>query len=245
MTEVMSMQKVKVTEVKTQFSRFRTVTPVWIHIWWWTYAQSFMWLRRGALLFFKVIHQILKSHGQKNCWRSFAGHVLYQTPALQASLSCGSMPARPQFLTSVFTHSDHVFLGFPCFPVCNRFDTGHGPLKTFNNEICRVSITTWFELPFSTGSLTGPLSPTAFVAWNSILTILLKQQSVVVVEVCVHQVSADWSMVSQRHHTIEQYIHCRGPGKCGQILPIMHSWACASANPNGCFPLKYRLNMLQ
>ena len=25
--------KVKVTEVKTQFSRFRTVTPVWIHIW--------------------------------------------------------------------------------------------------------------------------------------------------------------------------------------------------------------------
>ena len=27
--------KVKVTEVKTQFSRFRTVTPVWIHLWWW------------------------------------------------------------------------------------------------------------------------------------------------------------------------------------------------------------------
>ena len=27
--------KVKVTEVTTQLSRFRTVTPVWIHIWWW------------------------------------------------------------------------------------------------------------------------------------------------------------------------------------------------------------------
>ena len=26
--------KVKVTEVITQLSRFRTVTPVWIHIWW-------------------------------------------------------------------------------------------------------------------------------------------------------------------------------------------------------------------
>ena len=26
--------KVKVTEVITQFSRFRTVTPIWIHIWW-------------------------------------------------------------------------------------------------------------------------------------------------------------------------------------------------------------------
>ena len=27
--------KAKVTEVTTQLSRFRTVTPVWIHIWWW------------------------------------------------------------------------------------------------------------------------------------------------------------------------------------------------------------------
>ena len=32
--------KVKVTEVKTQFSRFRTVTPVWIHIWPWNDAQT-------------------------------------------------------------------------------------------------------------------------------------------------------------------------------------------------------------
>ena len=55
--------KVKVTEVNTQLSRFRTVTPVWIHIWWWNYAQSLM---LGALLFFKVIRQILRSHGSKN-----------------------------------------------------------------------------------------------------------------------------------------------------------------------------------
>ena len=27
--------KVKVTEVKTQISRFRTITPVWFHIWCW------------------------------------------------------------------------------------------------------------------------------------------------------------------------------------------------------------------
>ena len=111
---------VKVTEVKTQLSRFRTVTPVWIHIWWWNDAQSLMllrevpyclsrssakfqghteqkiadfdpnlvfrtvtpiwfhwWLwndaqsfkqyRRGALLFFKVIRQISRSHRTKNC----------------------------------------------------------------------------------------------------------------------------------------------------------------------------------
>ena len=30
-----SRSKVEVTEVTTQFNRFRTVTPVWIHIWWW------------------------------------------------------------------------------------------------------------------------------------------------------------------------------------------------------------------
>ena len=34
--------KVKVTEVTTQLNRFRTVTPVWIHIWWWNDAYSLM-----------------------------------------------------------------------------------------------------------------------------------------------------------------------------------------------------------
>ena len=55
--------KVKVVEVKTQLSRFRTITPVWIHVWRWNYAKSLMMLRRGALLFFKVIRQISRSHG--------------------------------------------------------------------------------------------------------------------------------------------------------------------------------------
>ena len=54
--------KVKVIEVMTPLSRFRTVTPVWIHIRQWNDAQSFMLLRRGALLFFKVICQISRSH---------------------------------------------------------------------------------------------------------------------------------------------------------------------------------------
>ena len=58
--------KVKVTEVTTQLYRFRTVTPVWIHIWWWNDAYSLIMLRRGALLFFKVIRQISRSHGSKN-----------------------------------------------------------------------------------------------------------------------------------------------------------------------------------
>ena len=58
--------KVKVTEVTTHLNRFRTVTPVWIHIWWRNDAYSLTWLRRGALLFFKVIHKISRSHGCKN-----------------------------------------------------------------------------------------------------------------------------------------------------------------------------------
>ena len=45
--------------------RFRTVTPVWIHIWWWNDTYSLMLLRWGALLFFKVIRQISRSHGAK------------------------------------------------------------------------------------------------------------------------------------------------------------------------------------
>ena len=54
--------KVKVTEVMTPFSSFRTVTPVWINIWQWNDAQSLMLLRRGALLIFTVILQISRSH---------------------------------------------------------------------------------------------------------------------------------------------------------------------------------------
>ena len=57
-----SRSKVKVT---TQLNRFHTVTPVWIQIWCWKYAYSLIMLRRGALLFFKVIRQISRSHGSK------------------------------------------------------------------------------------------------------------------------------------------------------------------------------------
>ena len=55
--------KVKVTRGHDPNFRFRTVTPVWIHIWWWNDTYSLMLLRRGALLFFKVIRQISRSHG--------------------------------------------------------------------------------------------------------------------------------------------------------------------------------------
>ena len=50
----------------TQIECFRTVTPVLIQPWLWNYAQSLIWHRRGALLFFKVINQISRSHWLKN-----------------------------------------------------------------------------------------------------------------------------------------------------------------------------------
>ena len=54
--------KVNITEIMTPFSRFRAVASVWIHIWRWNNAPSLMLFRRGALLFFKVIRQISRSH---------------------------------------------------------------------------------------------------------------------------------------------------------------------------------------
>ena len=50
--------KVKVTEVTTQLHRFRTVTPVWIQIWWRNHAYGLMILRRGALLFLAATKQL-------------------------------------------------------------------------------------------------------------------------------------------------------------------------------------------
>ena len=69
-SKVMSMHKVRGqrsrSQVNTQLSPFRTLTPVWIHIWQWNHAHSWKQHRRGALLFFKVIRQISRSHGSKN-----------------------------------------------------------------------------------------------------------------------------------------------------------------------------------
>ena len=57
--------KVKVTEFKTQINRFRTVTTVGIHIWWWNGTYILMLLRGGALLLFEIIRQISRSRGSK------------------------------------------------------------------------------------------------------------------------------------------------------------------------------------
>ena len=88
-TEVMSMQKVKVKQVQPRFSRFRIVTPVRIHIWRWNDADSYIWLRWGALLFFMVICQILRSHcpPKKSSILTKIGRFRTATPILNSQMA--------------------------------------------------------------------------------------------------------------------------------------------------------------
>ena len=51
-------------QILPQFGQVRTVTPVWIHIWLTNDAQSLKQPRKCALLFFKVICEISRSHKQ-------------------------------------------------------------------------------------------------------------------------------------------------------------------------------------
>ena len=56
----------KKSPILTQILVFLDCNSVWIHRWLWNDAQSLMWYRKGAPLFFKVIHQISRSHSPKN-----------------------------------------------------------------------------------------------------------------------------------------------------------------------------------
>ena len=58
--------RLKKLSILTRIECFWTVTQIWIHQWVWNDTQSLKWHRRGALLFCKVIRQILRSHGSKN-----------------------------------------------------------------------------------------------------------------------------------------------------------------------------------
>ena len=49
--------KVKVIEVTTQLNRFRTVTPVWIPIWWWNDTYCLMLLKFELTNGYEMIHK--------------------------------------------------------------------------------------------------------------------------------------------------------------------------------------------
>ena len=56
--------KVKVTEVKTQISCFRTITPVWFHIWWWKWCTKldiYILFRSGAARYYHNMVYFLRS----------------------------------------------------------------------------------------------------------------------------------------------------------------------------------------
>ena len=55
----------KKSSILTQNGRFRTVAPVWNHHWLWNGAKRLKQHKGGALLFFKVICQFLRSRGTK------------------------------------------------------------------------------------------------------------------------------------------------------------------------------------
>ena len=74
LTQVMSMQKVKVKRSMSQRSKPNlAISGPLLHEF--TYGNEMMYrawcgIRKGALLSFKVIHQISRSHETKNCWFS-------------------------------------------------------------------------------------------------------------------------------------------------------------------------------
>ena len=123
----MSVQKVKVRgqrsgsrrskQILSQFGRFRTVTPAWFHRWLWNAAQGLKQHRRGALLFFKVIRQISRSHATKNrrFWPELSVSGLY----LQFEFTDGfeimhiswySIEYVPYFLARSSIKVDHMHL---------------------------------------------------------------------------------------------------------------------------------------
>ena len=80
-----SRSKVKVTEVNTHLNRFRTVNPVWIHIWWWNDAYSLMMLRRGALLFLAATKQLYDWFSPSVCLSVRPSHLFDHVPIIVSS----------------------------------------------------------------------------------------------------------------------------------------------------------------
>ena len=84
--------------ILTQIERFWIVTAVWIHQWVWNNAQSLMLYRRGALLFFEVIHQI---------WRSLVNRKIDDLNPILSKIT-GLVPAIKSLRFALLI-IDHIF----------------------------------------------------------------------------------------------------------------------------------------
>ena len=96
-------QRGYITYVKTLVKLLRSVLPIKM-------------VSQGHIMYFHPsIHTQISDKGDVHApFYGVSSTRVCRTPAIHASLSNGSTPARPHLLTFVFTHSDHVFLGLPC-----------------------------------------------------------------------------------------------------------------------------------
>ena len=127
--------------ILTRIECYRTVTPVSIHWWLWNDAQSLIRYRRGALLFFEVIHQIPRSPGWKMddlnpIWVRLLGLSQLSNPS---DLPCFTTVCRS--LSKYMSNFDgfSVFLSFKHFEI--TVVTNSSDLKNYHIKKTRPA---WF-----------------------------------------------------------------------------------------------------
>ena len=97
----------KKLSILTQIGRLWTVTPVWIYQWLRNYALCLKEHRRGALLIFKVIRQISRSHGTKNADFDLNWAFRYRNSSLNS-------PMALKWRTKLNVVSKRCFIVFQC-----------------------------------------------------------------------------------------------------------------------------------
>ena len=65
--QISRSHRLKKLPIWPRFDSFQTIFQIWNHWWQWNATQSFARYGRGAILFFKVILVISRSHRLKNC----------------------------------------------------------------------------------------------------------------------------------------------------------------------------------
>ena len=124
--------KVMVTEVNTQLSRFRTLTPVLIHIWQWNHAHSWKQHRRGALLFLAATKQLYEWYFLSVCpsvtpfWLCSHHRIIMKFSGV-ITLDQGKVHAKGQGQRSRSQRSRPKF----SFPDCNSSLNSHMMMKWY------------------------------------------------------------------------------------------------------------------
>ena len=119
--------QIQPVSINPHFTKIRKINRWWTksnHFWRWSgYTHIHIEIRfLSALpdvsmpnfrLFLPCVLQKRSPNPKFDTFHGVGSIRLNWTLALHASLFCRWMPARPQILTSIFTQSDHIFLGLP------------------------------------------------------------------------------------------------------------------------------------